>query len=386
MAHLPRGIDPKLLVSQVKNTMPYLFDVEAGETPLDRFPPTSIVREYESNLDHPLSHIEYFKLCVASHYLTCGSLVPTDVDNQIRHKLWPAQLPLEAALQMAQFVLDSRHWDFRWVSSRFTYGAPGGPWQKEVVTGHLGEWFTLSSAAYCALHQYSDPLAQKKRQELFDNIADEVRRHSEIFGSLWRAHEGLGCLKASASIAHNFGDLDRVMDMWNLSVGDPLRLEFYKLAISPFDSNRRLRYLGRLWVAGELYKAIIEGSSMAFENHRHFALRKPRCLRQSPTLLIPTGPFLDDWGRGVARTLAGPAGLPSEQTFEVIAALKHGWERLPKTVGYGRALRGIMEVHPEVGTDLHPFSRSIFETSQDLFEKKWNDEALRQMDDIPSRA
>ncbi len=406
MTYLPRGIAPELLLSQVKNTMPYLFDPEVGETSLGRFIPAGVLREYEGEVAKakPLSHFEYFRLCVSSHYLTCATPVPTDVDNQIRYKLWPEQLPLEVALQMAQFVLESRHWDFTQVGTRYTYGAAESPWLKEALTGHLGEWFTVSAAAYCALNRYTDPLAQEKRQHLFDQIADEVRRHSEIFGSLWRAQEGLLCLKAAAHIAHNFGDLDRVMDMWDLSVGDPLRLEFYKLASSPLDTNRKLRYLGRLWVAGELYKSPIEGSSMALENHRHFALRKPRCLRQSPTLLIPTGPFFDDWGRRVAGSLvnsihsesgleSGAEGMlestPPERTFEVVAALRHGWERLPKTVGYGRALRGILEVHPHLPLD-HlpkvPHFRSVLEMSQELFEKKWNEEALRHMDDIPSRA
>ncbi|MEO7164837.1 MAG: hypothetical protein ABI041_18100 [Bdellovibrionia bacterium] len=393
MAYLPRGIDPELLSSQVKNTMPYLFESGVETTPLGHFPPAQVLKKYEvslsSEVTERLSHFEYFRLCVSAHYLTCGTPVPTDVDNQIRRKLWPAELPLEVALEMAQLVLESRGWDFTQVSSRFTYGALGTDWEKEALSGHLGEWFTVASAAYCALKQYADPLAQDKRKQLLEQIAAEVLRHSEIFGSLWRAKDGLNCLKAAASIAHNFGDLDRVMDMWELDIGDPLRLNFYKLGTTPFDPDKKLRYLGRLWVAGELYKSSIESGSMAFENHRHFALRKPRCLRQSPVLLIPTGPFFDDWGKRVARSLMSPDGTPSENTHEVVEALKHGWDRLPKTVGYGRALRGITEVHPEIHieglTHVNNF-RSVLEMPQERFEKKWNDQALREMDDIPSRA
>ena len=369
--------------------MPYLFEAAVEGTPLGRFSPAQVLRSYEGQASEALSHFEYFRLCVCSHYLTCGTPVPTDVDNQIRHKLWPAELPLETALTMADLVLESRSWDFTVVTARFVRGAAQTPWQSEALSGHLGEWFTLSSAAYCALGQYRDPRAQAKRQQLFEAIGDEVRRHSEIFGTLWRAKEGLACLKASAGIAHNFGDLDRVMDMWDLAVGDPLRLEFYKLATVPFDSNRKLRHLGRLWVAGELYKATIEGSSMALENHRHFALRKPKCLRQSPELLIPTGPFFDDWGRRVARHWVAQGGGPSENTIEVALALKQGWERLPRTVGYGRALRGMLEVHPALDVDslkkAHA-TRAVLETPQERFEKKWAEEALKHMEDIPSRA
>jgi hypothetical protein len=393
MTYLPRGIDPQLLLSQVKNTMPYLFESELGGAALSQFIPAQVLKAYEISLKNTtterLSHFDYFKLCVSSHYLTCGTPVPTDVDNQIRRKLWPAELPLEVALEMAQLVLESRKWDFTQVSSRFTYGAPGTPWEGEALSGHLGEWFTVSCAAYCALKQYGDPLAEAKRQEILNHISDEVHRHSEIFGSLWKANDGLNCLKSAASIAHNFGDLDRVMDMWDLDMGDPLRLQFYKLGSTPFDPDKKLRYLGRLWVAGELYKSTIDGGSMALENHRHFALRKPRCLRQSPKLLIPTGPFFDDWGQVVARLLMNDDGTPSENTFEVVDALKHGWDRLPKTVGYGRALRGIVEVHSDILIDELPRVsnfRAVLAMPQERFEKKWDEQALQEMDDIPSRA
>ena len=290
---------------------------------------------------------------------------------------------------MAAWVLESRHWPFTRVSGRYTTGATGTPAEKEVLSGHLGEWFTVSCGAYCALRQYSAPEAEAQRRALLEAIRDEVNRHSEIFGSLWRAEEGLLCLQTSANLAHNFGDLDRVMDMWNLSIDDPLRLECYKLTATPLDPNGKLRHLGRLWVAGELYKAIIDGSSMAFENHRHFALRKPKCLRAQQEFLISNGPFFDQWGKTVALRLKSETGAPSEQTHEVVEALKHGWQRLPKTIGYGRALRGMLEVHPNLaldGPERAHASRAVLDTDQRRFEDKWAAKAIELLDDIPSRA
>jgi hypothetical protein len=388
MAYLPRGIAPEILISQIKNTAPYLFE---GEIPaaLTEFVPTQTARASENKKTEDLDHFQYYKLCLSAHYLTCGTPVPTDVDNQIRQKLWPAELPLETALQMADLVLESRKWDFTQVSTRFVLGARGSKCESEVISGHLGEWFTVSSGAYCALKQYRDPAAESKRQELFENIGDEVRRHAEIFGSLWNAHDGIGSLKACSSVAHNFGDLDRVMDMWDLAVNDPLRLEFYKLSSTPFDSNRKLRYLGRLWVAGELYKSQIDGSSMAQENHRHFALRKPKCLRQRPAYLIPTGPFFDDWGAAVARGLGASDGQGIQEVQEVFDALIHGWERLGRAMGYGRALRAMHEVDSQLNLDSlmkNHEHRRVLETPQAKFEKKWAEEAVILMEDIPSRA
>jgi hypothetical protein len=384
MPQHPRGIAPDLLISQVKNTMPYLFE-KGAPAALLAFPAAQIVLETEKKDLGELSHFEYFSLCLSAHYLSCATPVPTDVDNQIRQKLWPQNLEGDVAVEMADRVLQSRHWDFTAVSTRWVTGAEGGDWQKQVLSGHLGEWFTVASGAYCALKRSKSGEALKKRQELFEAIADEVRRHSEIFGSLWKAGDGLSCLKASASIAHNFGDLDRVMDMWELDVADPLRLEFYKLGVKPFDSKGKLRYLGRLWVAGELYKSIIDQSAMALENHRHFALRKPKSLRRDPSFLIPTGPFFDDWGSAVAK------GLSGEELAEVTDALVQGWIRLPKTQGYGRGLRAILAAHPELSGSVSVFAKdyarkAVLEAPRERFEKLWSEEALRWMDEIPSRA
>jgi hypothetical protein len=184
------------------------------------------------------------------------------------------------------------------------------------------------------------------------------------------------------------GDLDRAMDLWEISSVDPLRLQFYKLTANPLDTDRKLRYRGRLWVAGELYKAEIAGSAMAFENHRHFALRKPRALRRSPNLLVPLGPFLDHWGKTVAAEFG-----EAEDLQETLEALIHGWSRLPKTVGYGRALCGIFETRAELRDQIPELKdllknkkiRKLMEASQESFEALWNAEALHQMEEIPGR-
>ena len=189
--------------------------------------------------------------------------------------------------------------------------------------------------------------------------------------------------------------------MWGLSYLDPLRVEFYKLGASPFDEKKNLRYRGRLWLAGELYKAPIPMnravSSMALENHRHFPLRKAHCLRQSVNFLIPTGPFFYDWGITVANTLQNMDGTASEEGLTVVEALKEGWPKLSKSVGYGRALAGMKSVFTgpllsEAFTESYVqlkenlIFREILNLSEEDFLKYWNDGALLQMEEIPSRA
>ncbi len=392
MRSFPRGIAPDLLVSQVRSTMPYLFESEWGEDLGAHFPPAGHLREFALNLADgggvELDHFEYFRLCLSAHYLTCGTPVPTDVDNQIRLKLWPKRLPIPVAIAMAELVLESRKWEFSRVSTRFVSGAKESPFAKEMLGGHHGEWFTVACAAYAALGGYANPAVVELRTSLFDAIGAEVAREAEVFGSLWRAHDGLGCLQASASIAHNLGDLDRVMDMWELSVGDPLRLSFYKLGSSPFDADRKLRYQGRLWVAGELYKEKIDGgSSLALENHRHFALRKPRSLRRFPELVVPTAPFFDAWGATIAKRLRGPDGEITDELREIVETLVDGWERQPGTVAYGRALVGIAAEIPELRvTSEDKAQQGVLETTREEFEARWASVANERVDDIPSRA
>ncbi|UJR80630.1 hypothetical protein [Sandaracinus amylolyticus] len=376
----PRGIAPELLVSQVRNTAPYVFDEGVIETP-----PATFVRELDRAMPATLSHFEYFRLCLGAHYLTCATPVPTDVDNQIRRKLWAPGLPLVTALEMGRLVLESRDWDFTVLTSRSSYGAKGTEWEHVALNGHAGEWFTVAAGAYAALGQYRAADAKTLRASLLDAIARETERHSQIFGSLWRAKDGLGALLASVSIAHNFGDLDRVVDMWDLPITDPLRRDFYNLTITPFDPERNLRHMGRLWTAGELYKSVIDGSSMALENHRHFALRKPRGLRARPELRVPLGPFFDEWGGRVATMLEG------ESLLETIDALVSGCERMPATAGYARALHAIRGARPELrersdALTKSPHFRALLEMPRETFEARWHDAALALLDEIPGRA
>ena len=378
-----RGIAPEALVAQVRSTMPYLFDDDAGA--LAALPPARVVLGFAPG--RALSHAEYFALALSCHLLTCATPVPTDVDNAIRLKLWPEGLPLATALEMGALVVASHDWDFTPLGARVCMGAPGSAWADAPLHGHFGEWFTVACAAYAALGRYRAAEAKALREQLFTAIVAECDRHAQIFASLWRAKDGVGALRAAATIAHNFGDLDRVIEMWSLPVADPLRLRCGGLTTRPFDDTGALRLEGRLWTAGELYKATIDGSSMALENHRHFALRKPRVLRSAPALRVPLGPFFDAWGEEVARR------VPDDALLEVLTALAEGWERLAKTLGYGRALAGILAVRPDARSipalaacAKAPRVKALLKEPRADLEARWSARALALLDEIPSRA
>jgi hypothetical protein len=314
-----RGIDPATLMGLVENTAPFLFR--------DRAPLTPYTEVMLAAKEHPparYTHLEYYRLALSAHYTTVATFVPTDVDNQIRKNLWDQTLPAGTTEAMAELVLKSLAWDFRPVTARYQESSGA------YVCGHQGEWFSVAVGAYAAHREKAPDLAKTVQSAILKEVKDEA----ELFRRLKKAKDGVGLLKASTAIAHNLGDLDRVIDQWDLPEDDSLRLAAYKLGHAPHPSFGPLQ--AELLDAGNLNKAF-----MASENHRHYPLRKPRSLRRSVDFLLPLGPFFDAWGETVSRHPL----LSPEDVAEVAEALIDGFERLssPKIplYGYARALGGI---------------------------------------------
>lgn len=312
-----RGVAPDVLLGLVENTIPSLFRENKPDTPY-----TKMVLAARNATR--LTHLEYFSLCLGAHYTTVATFVPTDVDNQIRKNLWDQPLPEGTTEAMAELTLASLAWDFRPVTTRVA-SAEG-----KYVSGHQGEWFSVAVGAYAAHREKNPPLARAVREA----ILREVRAEASLFAALKKEKNGVELLRASTLLAHNLGDLDRVIDQWELPAEDPLRAAAYKLGHEPHPSFGALQK--ELLDAGALNKAF-----MASENHRHYPLRKPKCLRLSLDFLLPTGPFFDAWGETVSRHPL----LSPEDVAEVAEALLEGFQRLssPKIplYGYARALGGL---------------------------------------------
>ncbi len=354
-------------MEQVRNTVPFLWDFEGGDPGFDsahRY--VQILRD--SNFSGPqksskdLTHLEYFQLCISAHFATVASFVPTDVDNQIRFKLWHPSLETRVIEQMLSATLEFYTWDFKPVSTRWVESRSGS------LSGHHGEWFSIVVAAYGALRRRVPSLSK----EVAGLILKEIERERDVYEDLRRERDGIGVLKAATLIAHNLGDLDRVMEMWGLGEEDFLRQGVSGLVNGVQKS---------LLQAGLLNK-----STMAIENHRHFSLRKPRCLRKSADFLLPIGPFFDEWG---ARLVRCP-DLSPEDLSEVVDALVAGWERLGgETVGYARALSAMLEHFPggpHALTRYLPASvnralkagvlRNLISVPRARFEQQWMKKAL----------
>lgn len=317
---------PRILLEQVRNTAAWALEPTFASQPA-RILQRAAERLAAGDSLTDLGHAEYYELCLAAHHVTVATYVPTDVDNQIRFRLWHPTLPLETLGAMARIVLASRSWDFRPCSTRWI----ASPRTGEVMSGHNGEWFSTAVGAYCSMRKRDPDLAA----QLAGEILSELDREADIFKECREARDGVAMHKAATVIAHNLGDLDRVFEMWGVTAEsqDPL---YIRAARSGHADGAG--YRPELLAAGELNK-----KGMSAENHRHFTLRKPKCLRRSPDLLLPIAPFLDDWGARLARH----PGLEAKEVGEIVEALIEGWKWLEgSAVGYPRAIAGILEAFP----------------------------------------
>lgn len=307
-----QGISLELLLSSVKNTAPFIFENDSDREFV------RILRGCEKSRSVSLS--DYFLVCIAAHFTTVATFVPTDLDQTIRLKLWRWALP-EQIEEMIDHVERFLSWDDAVVSTRRVTSPDG-----HFITGHYGEWFTLAVAAYCSAKR----LGMSAEISLREKIVDLIREHERAMTNLVKSESWRDLFTASALLAHNLGDLDRSFDLWNVPDDDILKSEIYKLGHSPRKSYRSL------YIGGEVNKKFT-----AAESHRHFALRKPKCLRRSSDFLLGMGPFYDLWGARLSRH----PGLSLEELAEVAEALIDGWERLNRTqpvYGYARALYGFL--------------------------------------------
>ena len=71
---------------------------------------------------------------------------------------------------------------------------------------------------------------------------------------------------------------------------------------------------------------------LAAGGHRHSTLRPVKAVRRSGATLLPLCPFLDDWGKLVARL---------EESHEVLEALVVGCRKVEGQQGYYRAIAGM---------------------------------------------
>ncbi len=328
-------IGPANLLGLVRNTAPFLFTaaeppaadarlVELAAAPLgwqaiirgaERLPavdvPTAAQRE------------DYFALCLAAHMGTAGTFIPTDVDAKIRGVLWSPKENPAVLRRMADTVLAARAWDIAPVSARIV-DVPGSG----RISGHDGELLgVMSGALGCFLANGDSEYAQR----LAAAVEGELERESAGFLCLLRRPGAeLDVLRLATVLTHNAGDVDQGLSFWREEfAGHPLYERFGRLA-----HENAKAFGGAFQVAAHLYRTV-----MSAEGHRNYPLRTVKNLRTTNALLLPIGPFLDEWGAAVATHRA----LTTDDRADIMTALLQGCRKIPGQQGYYRALAGMAE-------------------------------------------
>lgn len=365
------GIAPNILLKNVENTAPFLFQGEIDTTGPKRAYLAKLVF-YKKNLK-ALNHIdltEYFHLCLAAHWSTAGTFVPTDVDNQIREGLWRHETVGAHIQKMARLTIESWEWDYEQVTNRKSYNPARG----QVMSTHEGTWLSVAIGAYNALIKNKQPVLA---QEVADVILAEIEKEEKLLTELREKRDHINFLRSTALMAHNFGDLDRVIDQWQMNPEDPFYKRIYKLGHKLNES-----YSPILVYSGQVNKAFL-----AQENHRHMSMRQPRALRTSHKFLIPVGPFMDDWGA----ILGSAPGLTLEDKVEIIAAFIEGYTRQDMAYGYTRAYHGLIKSLPEGLESLGramPFDmyqmlkKSKFATTAEMPREEFEDMFKKKLDEF----
>jgi hypothetical protein len=336
----PRGIEPQLLLKQVFNTAPFLPLISHQELK-ERHYLKLICEQPAECMWENFSWSGYFQLCVSAHFATVATFVPTDLDTHIRLKLWNSPLDEENLLQMVETVIEAYNWDTTCVSTRWLR-TPSG----RLIEGHKGEWFSIAAAAFGV----SRNRFPEHAKTLFSLIEAEIENEALVFEEFCQEKDFLSILKSAVLIAHNLGDLQRVLEAWGLS--QAMEKPLIRTSIE---------------TAG-----IINRDLMALENHRHLPLRSSRALRKSQDFLLPLGPFYDDWGKIVATH----PHLSPEEIGTILEALIQGWVRLEGPLGYSRALVGI-ENHFAGGM------KELLKLLPSRVAKTWTTGALRQLCTVP---
>ncbi len=326
-------IAAQTLVELVRSAAPFLFDEAPPPRPLSLSAAAEAPRGWLALVRHAVEIAAwpaaeaYFLVCLACHHASVGTLVPTDVDAKIRGLLWQPRHGDGAWLaRQARLALAARTWASEGIAARRVRV----PSQPRPVSGLDGEHLSVLVGALAALVRAGE---ERLAEGVETAIEDELARQAAAFDELRRTPgDELDLLRVSALLAHNQGDVDQALSYWPKDARlVERRHRFTDLAHQP------ARHGGAFVTATSLYQALLSA-----EGHRNYPLRAVKALRRSPDLLLPLGPFLDDWGRVIARHPV----LDEGERAETAAALLAGCRKLDRQEGYFRALAGMNETLP----------------------------------------
>ena len=233
----PVGIAPKLLFDQVKNTAPWSLTLEP---PLASVEILKKAPELEQRWRKGQDAEGYFVALLAAHFTTVATFVPTDVDQRIRQHAW-SELSGKRLASAVDRVEEVARWDVRPVSERYV------TLDGEVLAGHQGEWLSVMAGALGRALALSDA-AITERATAF--IEAELAREARLVTLARKEGNDRELLTLVTTVAHNLGDLSRVVDTWRPAhAASELGLRYQRLG-----HEGGARFDGAFVFAGELNK------------------------------------------------------------------------------------------------------------------------------------
>jgi hypothetical protein len=257
---------------------------------------------------------------------------------------------------MFAFAQTAHRWSLDGISKRATALAGVGP-----VSGHDGEMLSVYAGALGSFLHIGDAEYVQLASEAIHNELE--REATEFRFASSRKGMEIETLRIAATLTHNAGDLDQGISFW--PKGEPYRsakIPFHRLA-----HENKTPFRGTYQAAARVYRA-----AMSCEGHRNYPLRGVRGLRQSPDLLLPLGPFLDDWGA----TIAKHPLLQLQDRAETLDALLAGCRKIPGQRGYFRAIHGMSQA---LGGSIEEVVRQMPSTAR----ATWKDSVIRKEVAVP---
>jgi hypothetical protein len=311
----PAGIAPTLLLEQVKSTAPWAFAIEP------RLPAVAILAaapEIEERWRTSGGGEDYFVALLAAHFTTVATFCPTDVDARIRQHAW-AGLAKERLASAVARVEEVARWPVPPVTARHVVI------DGEVLAGHQGEWFSVMAGALGRALALSDAAIVERTTAW---IEAELTREARLVTFARKHAAAQELLSVVTTVAHNAGDLSRVIDTWAPAHAESeLGRRYRRLG-----HEDGARFDGAFVFAGHLNK-----ERMALENHRFLPLRGPKALRRERAFLLPFGPYFYEWGRLIGSTKL----LDDAERAEILLALVRVHELRAEEQGCLRAIAGM---------------------------------------------
>ena len=312
------GTAPHLLLEQVRSTAAWALEADHTQASYrDRLLSAPALAD---TWQRPEGRLDYFAFSLACHFTTLCTYVPTDVDSQIRFHFWQSLKDEGALLAALDKVAEAASWPVPEVGDR------GVTVDGEYISGHEGEWLAVRAGALGRAYQLELPDSIAKIEALIDQ---EYTRERRLFKQAIAAGDAVNLLKLTSIIAHNLGDLARVVETW----------PSIKLA-QGLAARERYPQLGKTDPAFVLL-GDINRDLMAADNHRFLPMREAKALRRARELLLPLGPFFDQMGEKIGAS----KHLDDRDLGEVVGAILVGHTEAPEQQGYLRMLAGIHRKH-----------------------------------------